>query len=50
MTKQQRDWARQYSWFYCSNSKAIYTKDSKGDTLKFTSMKTLKQWALGESK
>lgn len=50
MTKQQRDWARQHSWFYCSDSKAIWTKDSEGATLKFTSMKTLKQWALGESK
>ena len=50
MTLKQRDWARQHSWFYCSDSKAIWAKDSKGMTIKFTSIKTLKHWAQGESK
>lgn len=50
MTCKQRDWARQHSWFCCSDSKAIWTKDSQGATFKFTSMKSLRQWLQGENK
>ena len=44
MTHKQRDWARQYPWFLCSDSRAIWVKDSEGTIIKFTSMKLLKEW------
>lgn len=49
MTNKQRDWARQYTWFYCSDSRAIWAKVD-GEVLKFTSMKSLKRWAQGVNK
>jgi hypothetical protein len=44
MTHKQREWARQFDWFLCSDSRAIWVKVG-GDVTKFTSHKALKEWA-----
>lgn len=44
MTHKQRDWARKHWWFYCSDSKAIWTKVGE-KVAKFTSMRDLRAWA-----